>query len=119
MFTSLFGQNVPLKEQKHKEGELYKVIKSHGQTFEIYYGYYEEIDRQNPTCKPMEIYPNFREKPVYTDKGIPFVTAMQKTCEHYNGEYDEDNTCIQCAYYEKCEELLGICKCRLRRRKNE
>ena len=109
MFTSLFGLNTPSKEPKHKEGDLFKVITAHGVTFEIYYGYYEEIDRQNPNNEPMEMYPNFIETPRYTPHGVPFVTAMQKTCEYFEGEDDEDNTCYQCSYYERCEELLGIC----------
>ena len=104
------------KESEHKEGELYKVITAYGKVFEIYYGYYEEIDRLNPLCEPMEIYPSFIESPVYTDKGIPFVTAMQESCEHYKGESDEESNCFQCAYFESCEELLGICRCRLRQR---
>lgn len=114
MFTSLFGLNTPTKEPEHKEGDLYKVIAAHGVSFEIRYGYYEEIDREN--IRPMEIYPNFLDKPVYTAEGIPFVTAMQKPCKHFklkSKECDEgeDNTCYQCSYYEKCEELLGVCRC--------
>jgi hypothetical protein len=31
------------------------------------------------------------------------------------GDADEDNTCIECAYYRKCEDLLGICVCYPRR----
>lgn len=116
MFTSIFGSSVQYKEQKPGEGELFKVITAHGERFEIYYGYYEEIDRQNPNQEPMEMYPNFIEKPRYTDTGIPFVTAMQKPCGYFSGEQDEDDTCYQCSYYEKCEDLLGVCRCRERQR---
>ena len=119
MFTSIFEQNASQKNPQHKEGELYKIIEAHGKTFEIYYGYYDEADRQNPYVEPMEMYPNFVEAPVYTDKGIPFVTAMQSPCKHFKGEDDVDNTCYQCAYYEKCEELLGLCKCKARYKKLE
>jgi len=94
-----------------KEGDLYKVITAHGKSFEIRYGYYEEIDRHSRYPEPIEIYPNFIEQPVYTDEGIPFVTAMQTPCGHFKGEPDEDNTCYECSHYEKCEELLGICTC--------
>ena len=114
MFDEIFGSSAPPKESKHTEGELYKIITAHGKRFEIYYGYYEEIDRSNPLCNPMEIYPNFKKFPVYTDKGVPFVTAMQSACKHYKGEVDDDCNCYQCVYYEKCEELLGVCKCRAR-----
>ena len=119
MFTSIFGQNAPKKEHEHKEGELYKVIEAYGNVFEIYYGYYDETDRQNPHVEPMEMYPNFVEHPVYTEEGVPFVTAMQPPCDRFKGEDNVDNTCYQCAYYEKCEELLGLCKCRARRKKTK
>lgn len=116
MFANIFESADLTNESKHKEGELYKIITAHGRTFEIYYGYYEEIDRQNPLCNPMEIYPDFKKDPIYTDKGMPFVTAMQEICEYYKGNTDEC-TCYQCAYYESCEDLLGICKCRLRQKR--
>lgn len=98
----------------HEEGELFKVITAHGKTFELYYGYYEEIDRHSKYNEPIPIYPNFIENPVYTDDGVPFVTAMQDPCKHYiskRGKCDEDDTCADCTRYEKCEELLGICCC--------
>ena len=100
----------------HKEGELYRKITVHGKTFEIYYGYYGEEDRQNPNREPMEIYPSFKDHPVYTNEGIPFATAMQTPCRHFKGEHDEDNTCYQCSHYKKCEELIGLCLCKARQR---
>ncbi len=124
MLTSIFIQNASPKELKHKEGELYKVIEAHGKTFELRYGYYEDRDRQNPHIEPMEMYPNFIEKPLYTDEGIPFVTAMQSICKQFklkSKECDEgvDNTCYNCAHYEQCQELLGLCKCKARYKKLE
>ena len=116
MFTTIFDLAPRQQSPEPKEGDLYKVITAHGRTFEIYYGFYEETDRQSPYGKPMEMYPNFTESPEYTDKGIPFVTAMQKPCGYFKGEQDEENTCLQCAHYERCEELLGICKCTKNRR---
>ena len=115
MVTSVFQPDVPPKQSEHKEGELYKIIETHGKTFQIYYGYYDESDRQNPYVEPMEMYPNFTLFPVYTEDGVPFVTAMQPLCEHFKGDADEDNTCYQCAFYERCEELLGLCRCEARR----
>ena len=115
MLTSYFGKSGSPGDVKRKSGELYKIIKAHGKTFEIYYGYYEEVDRLNPLVEPMEMYPNFLEEPVYTDDGTPFATSIQPPCEHFKGEPDEDNTCYQCSYYEKCEELLGVCRCKARR----
>ena len=124
MFTTIFGQNAQPKEPNPKEGELYKIIEAHGKTFELRYGYYEDSDRQNPNIEPIEMYPNFIVNPLYTDDGIPFVTAMQSICEQFalkSKKYDEgvDNTCYNCSYYEKCEELLGLCKCRSRYKKRE
>ena len=113
-FSKSSAPKVPI----HKEGELYKRINAHGVTFEIFYGYYDEKDRQNPLIEPFEMYPDFIEAPVYAADGAPFVTAMQKPCEHFQGLTDVDNTCYQCAHFEKCEDLLGICRCRSNR-KNE
>ena len=118
MLDRTFAQNTTPGLHTHAEGELYKIIRAYGISFEIYYGYYDDVDRQNPFIEPMEMYPDFIENPIYTDSGIPFVTAMQATCKHYKGEYDEDNTCYQCLHYEKCEELLGVCRCRARQKKN-
>lgn len=98
-----------------QEGELFKIITACGKTFEIHYGYYEEIDRYSKGGEPMPIYPNFIEDPLYTDEGIPFVTAMQPSCEHYKGKIYEDSTCYDCAFYQCCDELLGICNCPARR----
>lgn len=105
--------------KKPREGELYKVITAYGKNFEIYYGYYEEMDRYSQYNEPMEIYPDFIKCPVYTEEGNPFVTAMQKPCENFGGVPDVDNTCYQCSHYKKCEELLGICGCKMNIRKNK
>ena len=102
-----------------REGELYKTITAHGVTFEIYYGYYEEADRQSPLARPMEIYPDFLRSPVYTSEGFPFVTAMQKPCKSFVGEADEDNTCYQCAHYRAAQELLGLCICQKNRKQTK
>ena len=101
----------PEERTAPKEGDLYKVFTAYGKTFEIRYGYYEEIDRHSKYNDPIEIYPNFIDNPVYTDDGIPFTTAMQDPCKYFKGQKDEDSTCYHCSYYEKCEELLGICIC--------
>lgn len=122
-----FSQTIAERENPRvvpKEGDLFKVITAYGKSFELRYGYYDEKDRYSKYNEPVEIYPNFLEDPVYTDKGIPFATAMQDRCENFklkdkNNDDGEDNTCFHCLYYEKCEELLGICKCRLRQKKNE
>ena len=112
MFRKLFGSDVTQGSTPvPKEGDLFKVIKSHGKIFEIRYGFYEELDRHNRYAEPTEIYPNFIDEPQYTDDGVPFVTAMQTPCEKFNGQRDENSSCEDCAFYTHCEELIGICTC--------
>ncbi len=113
MFTTLLGTKDIQKEPEHKEGELYKVVTTFGKTFELRYGYYDEIDRQSPLCEPAVIYPDFVKTPLYTDDGEPFVTMMQDACTNYKGETkrNADTTCADCKYFERGEEWFGICKC--------
>ena len=101
-----------------KEGDLYKVITTFGKTFELYYGYYEEKDRHSSFATPIEIYPDFIKAPLFTEEGFPFVTAIQEVCEYYEKVADTTNRCIDCLYFQKGEELFGLCKCKSRR-KNE
>ena len=99
------------KKEVHTEGELYREIKLYGRTFTLYYGYYEECDRQNPLCKPIVIYPDFLREPVYTDNGEPFVTMVQDACRSYRGEMKrtQDTTCYECKYFQRGEDWIGIC----------
>ena len=94
-----------------KEGDLYKVIHLHGETFEIRYGFYEERDRNSPFAEPIEIYPDFIQHPQYTMEGAPFVTAIQSPCPHFDGQRTVNSTCEDCSHYRHGEELLGICAC--------
>ena len=121
MLSSLFQNNIQPAEVTHEEGELYKVVTTFGKTFELRYGYYEECDRQSPLCDPVVIYPDFTKEPVYTDEGTPFVTMMQDACKSYKGDTKRtpDTTCDECKYFQCGEDWIGICKCVLRRKKNE
>ncbi len=112
-------QSQALKE-RHTEGELYKEIELWGRTFTLYYGYYEECDRQNPLCEPIVIYPDFLRDPIYTDDGEPFVTMVQDACGSFNGKTKRtpDTTCAECSCFHPGEDWFGICLCRLRK-KNE
>lgn len=92
----------------NKEGDLYKIVNVFGRAFELYYGYYDERDRLSKYNDPIPIYPNFKENPVYTDSGQPFVTEMQDTCIYYNGKKNEE-ACFYCEFFKKGEELIGIC----------
>ncbi|MBE6981633.1 MAG: hypothetical protein E7437_04840 [Ruminococcaceae bacterium] len=106
MFQSLFRFDT---DTAPKEGELFKVIDLYGSTFEIRYGYYEEQDRHSRYAEPIAIYPDFIKQPRYTDDGTPFSTAIQSPCHHFRGKRDENSTCGDCAFYEHCEELMGLC----------
>lgn len=94
-----------------QEGDLFRIIRICGKTFEIRYGFYEERDRHTQFAEPVPIYPDFTELPQYTDDGTPFVTAMQNPCESFEGKKDANSVCGDCALYRACEELLGICVC--------
>ena len=114
MFTKPYGKSPP-REPEHKEGDLYKIITVHGRKFEIYYGYYEESDRYSKYPDPIEVFPDFIKNPVYTDDGIPFVSAIQDTCKYYEKIKDTTDKCADCVHFDQAEELIGICKCKQRR----
>ncbi len=107
MFTNFL--NLATEPMPHKpiEGDLFKIIELHGATFEIKYGYYEDIDRK---YDPVAIYPDFIKNPTYTSDGYPFVTLMQSPCEHFKRTGDEDD-CGNCKYMERGDELIAVCRC--------
>lgn len=111
MINFVFKEQVETPTPVYKEGDLYKIIKVHGQTFELYYGYYEQCERDNPSIEPMPVYPDFIKHPQYTEDGFLFVTKMQDACEHYKGQSTEFNECADCQYYNHGDELLGVCVC--------
>lgn len=111
MLSTFFAQDTHMKTAPPKEGELYKILNIEGNTFRLYYGYYEEYERNNPAAEPMPIYPDFLKDPRYTDAGHAFVTKMQDACKHYKGCESESNECAECAYYKHGDELIGICTC--------
>lgn len=91
------------------EGDLYKVLNVRGTEFPLYYGYYEEFERESPAAEPIPIYPDFLKEPVYTAEGFAFVTKMQDACKAYQGNTYDTNECGECMYFEPGEELIGIC----------
>lgn len=99
-----------------KEGDLYKTLTVHGETFHLYYGYYDEIERNSPYSELIPIYPNFLKEPIYTEDGRPFVTQMQDACSHYDGHCTGEE-CYACRHFRPGEELIGICSCAQNRRK--
>ena len=86
------------------------MVTTFGKTFELRYGYYDDIDRNG---EPDIIYPDFTKTPVYAEKGEPFVTMMQDACERFKGEGKRttDTTCSECRYFKRGEEWFGICTC--------
>ena len=96
--------------QRAKEGDLYGIVSAFGKTFEIYYGYYEEYERQSKYNDPVPIYPDLLREPQYDATGRPIVTAMQIACEHYNGS-DREDSCGRCQHFLKGERLFGLCDC--------
>ena len=109
MLSNLIKINTDAPSPSKKEGDLYKIIRLYGKTFEIRYGFYEERDRHSKYAEPIEIYPNFIKEPQYTDEGHPFATAIQSPCPYFSGKTDENSCCGDCLHYKQCEELMGIC----------
>ena len=91
-----------------KEGELYKVVTVGGKLFHIYYGYYEDFEREHH--EPMPIYPDFLKEPEHTEKGVPILTAMQDACPNYRG-LTGGEICQECTYYRHADDLFGLCAC--------
>ena len=108
-------------EQPHtpKEGDLYKEVTISDKTFRLLYGYYESFERESPFNDPIPIYPDFIKEPHYTAEGIPIATAMQNVCEFYNGKNDEDSSCSDCVFFQKYEELFGLCNCSRNKRESK
>lgn len=109
MLAKLFDQSLPPPAATHKEGDHYKTLCIKGKKFELYYGYYEDIDRR--FNEPDVIYPNFITDPQYTEDGFPFSTLMQDACEHFDGIRSQENDCSQCKHFIRCEDFIGICSC--------
>lgn len=93
-----------------RDGDLYKVVTVFDKTFELYYGYYDEREKDSKYTEPIPIYPNFIENPLYTDDGYQYATEMQDICSHFCGREGEDS-CFSCCHFQKGEELIGLCRC--------
>jgi hypothetical protein len=100
-----------------KEGDLYREVVVAGQRFSIRYGYYEEYERYSRYNEPVPLYPDFTKQPLYTAEGYPFATEMQDICKEYRGRTGSDR-CARCTFFEKGDEMIGVCRCEERRHKN-
>ena len=114
MLTKFFNQSISPPTEAPKEGDLYKTLYIKGTKFDLYYGYYEDIDRQYN--EPDVIYPDFLKKPQFTEDGFPFSTLMQDACEHFDGIRSPESDCSQCKHFIRCEDFIGICTHRLKRK---
>ena len=103
---------------KIREGDLYQELMVDGRVFEIRYGYYEEKDRFSKYNDPIPIYPDFIKNPLYNDEGQPFATEMQDVCKHFDGKMLVD-ICCGCSYFEKGDDLIGICRCKHNKKRNK
>lgn len=99
---------------KIRDGDLYKVVKLHGKTFEIRYGYYEDFEKASG--EPIPIFPDFQREPEYTKEGYPFVTQMQELCLYGKSKFKE-GFCADCEYFSQGDELIGICTNKKTRKK--
>lgn len=100
--------NICDNDAERLEGEIYKTVTTFGKTFELRFGYYDDIDRNHP---PDIIYPDFIKSPIYAEGGEPFVTMMQDACASYKGKSKKtpDTTCAECKHFKRGEEWFGIC----------
>lgn len=103
----------------NREGDLYKVITVDGVSFEIYYGFYGDVEREH--WEPMPVFPNFKKNAVYNGDGFAFATADQDVCEHFVPKKSVSNEgwCHDCNYFHLKEEFIGVCKCPQNKEKKE
>ena len=114
MFHKMIKDPSPPAGRGPKEGDLYRVVTVFGETFELRYGYYDDIDRSG---EPDVIYPDFIKEPVYTDGGVPLVTRMQDACPCYKGQSRRDDAiCGDCRHFESGKEWFGICRAKENKR---
>lgn len=100
-----------------KEGDLYKELEIYGNKFRILYGYYEEFEREGVFSEPIPVYPDLFKSPLYTEDGLPIITAIQDVCFHYKGKQDsEGDGCSDCRHFKPYEDLFGLCSCPAKRR---
>ncbi len=94
-----------------EEGSLYKSITIEDNTFDIFYGYYSEAERQR--WEPAPIFPDFTKTPMFTQDGAPYTRADQDVCKHYTPkpQVSGENWCNDCQHYRLGEEVLGVCLC--------
>jgi hypothetical protein len=100
------------REQK----KPYNVCRAGGRSFPVYLEYDEQLDESYPA------YPDFEERPEYTDEGRPFATSAQESCPCYRSRAPEQpptGDCGGCGWFFREQtpyDPIGICMCDARRR---
>ena len=95
---------------------LYKVFRAGGHTFPVYFEYDERLGESYPA------YPDFQERPEYTEEGRPFATAEQESCPHCKPNVPGQSPpcdCGGCGWFYRGQtpyDPIGICMCDARRR---
>lgn len=99
--------------------QLYKVFRAGGREFAVYFQYDEQLDESYPA------YPDFEERPAYTEEGRPFATSAQESCPCYNPTAPEQpptGDCGGCGWFYREQtpyDPIGVCMCDARRRENK
>jgi len=97
----------------------YRVYQVGGRNFPVYLEYDEQLGESYPA------YPDFEKCPEYTDEGRPFATAEQESCSHCIPNAPgkpSPGDCGGCGWFNREQtpyDLIGVCMCDARRRKNE
>jgi len=102
-----------------EQKEPYKVFRVGGRSFPVYLEYDEQLDESYPA------YPDFEERPEYTEEGRPFATAEQESCPHYmpnaQGKLPTGD-CGGCGWFYREQtpyDPIGVCICTARSRKSK
>ena len=95
---------------------LYKVFRAGGRSFPVYFEHDERLGESYPA------YPDFQERPEYTEEGRPFATAEQESCPHCKANVPGQPPpcdCGGCGWFYREQtpyDPIGICMCDARRR---
>lgn len=93
----------------------YKIFHAGGRDFPVYLVCDEKLNESYPA------YPNFEERPEYTEEGRPFQTAEQEACPccipAIKGE-PPPGDCGGCGWFYREQtpyDPIGVCMCDMRR----
>ncbi len=96
----------------------YKTYRVGGRSFPVYLEYDEQMEESYPA------YPDFEQRPEYTDEGRPFATAGQESCPHCRPNAPGKplpGDCGGCGWFLREQtpyDPIGICMSDARQRKS-